>query len=127
LFGLASWVATLVGVAFGSVLLALARWGNREVNMFVLNVLAILTGLNAVLDLWYLIFNTDASVGAVRNDAAAFSSQIFPLPAWFWAGLWALIAVGMLGVAAWFSIVHPLVNGRKSPPRAQEIDFSEFK
>jgi hypothetical protein len=114
LFGLSSFTAILVGGLFGALLLVMAKYANHTINLIVLNVLAILTGLNAVLDLWYLTQFSDIGAGRVRNDAAAFAYEVVPLtPAWLWAGLWALIAVAMLGAAVWFSVVHPLMSKSK--------------
>ncbi|NWF69453.1 MAG: M50 family metallopeptidase [Chloroflexi bacterium] len=114
LFGLSSIVAVLVGLAFGAALLALARFASRDINLIVLNILALLTGLNAVLDLWLLTQFSDVRLGELHNDAAAFARDVIPFtPAWLWAGLWALLAVLMLAAAAWYSIVHPL---RRRPP-----------
>jgi hypothetical protein len=120
LFGLSSFTAILVGGIFGALLLVLARYANHTVNLIVLNVLAILTGLNAVLDLWSLTQFSDVGLGDLRNDAAAFAREVVPFtPAWFWAGLWALIAIAMLGAAVWFSVVHPLMGKTKDDPKNQ--------
>ncbi len=73
LFGLGSFAAILVGGLFGAALLVLARYANQTVNLLVLDVLAILTGLNAVLDLWYLTQYSDVRLGDLHNDAAAFA------------------------------------------------------
>ncbi len=99
--------AWLVGLGTALVLLALWRFADRSVNLLILDILAILTGLNAVLDLLGIIrFNT-ASMGAVLNDAAAFSREIAPIiPGVVWAVLWAVIAVIMLGAAVYFSHIR---------------------
>ncbi len=99
--------AWLVGLGMALVLLALWRFADRSVNLLVLDVLAILTGLNAVLDLFALINNSNASLGALRNDAAAFSAEIAPVvPAFVWAALWAVIAVVLLLLAVYFSHIR---------------------
>lgn len=99
--------AWLVGLAFALILLALWRYADRSVNLFVLDVLAMLTGLNAVLDLTGLIGNINASIGVIQNDAAAFSRDVAPiLPGVVWAVLWAVIAVIMLGAAVYFSHIR---------------------
>jgi Peptidase M50B-like len=109
LFGRIALLSLVVGIAFGVVLIVLGWRANEYVNSFVLNILATLTGLNAVLDVWSLISNSSAALGTIRNDAAAFSAEIAPLiPAAVWAFLWALLALIMLGVAVWFSVVRPL-------------------
>ena len=90
--------AWLVGLGMALVLLALWRFADRSVNLLVLDVLAILTGLNAVLDLFSLVIAQRCRDAAyVLNDAAAFSRDVAPIvPAVVWAALWALIAVAML-------------------------------
>lgn len=107
LFGRISMLSLVVGLVFGGLLIVLGRRVNEYINNLVLNLLAVLTGLNAVLDVWYLVGNSGASLGAVRNDAAAFSEQVFPLPGAVWALLWAGIAVVMLGAAVWLSVIRP--------------------
>lgn len=109
LFGRIALLSLIVGIAFGIALIVLGRRANEYVNSFVLNILATLTGLNAVLDVWSLISNSSATLGSVRNDAAAFSAEIAPLiPAAVWAFLWALLALVMLSVAVWFSVVRQM-------------------
>ncbi len=99
--------AWLVGIGSALVLLALSRLADRSVNLLVLDVLAILTGLNAVLDLFSLVSHSDAALGALRNDAAAFTYEVAPaIPPAIWAALWALIAVAMLGAAVYFSHIR---------------------
>ncbi len=109
IFGRFSITALVVGAAFGMVLIVIGWKANRDINILVLNMLAILTGLNAVLDLFFLIGNSSATLGDVRNDAAAFSQQVFPLiPGAVWAFLWALLAVAILGVSIWYSVIRPM-------------------
>ncbi len=108
-FGHSSVTALLVGIAFGAILIGLAYKANRTINALVLNVLAILTGLNAVLDVVFLVSNSQVGMGNLRNDAAAFSAEIFPLvPAAVWALVWVVLAVFMLGLAVWYAVVRPL-------------------
>jgi hypothetical protein len=102
-------VALFVGVLSGAALLLVAWKANRAINLLVLNVLAMMTALNAVFDLYLLIQSSDASRGQQVNDAAAFSREVAPfLPGAVWAALWALIALLVLGVAVWYSVVRPL-------------------
>ncbi len=99
--------AFFVGTLMGIILIVLARRAHPDVNLIVLNILAMLTGLNAVLDVISLVSNTGATLGAIRNDAAAFSAEIAPLiPAVVWAALWALIAVAMVGVSVYASLIR---------------------
>lgn len=109
LFGGLLTTAFLIGVGFGVILIWLGWKANREINTLLLNALAIMTGLNAVLDVWFLVGNSGASLGDVRNDAAAFSAEIAPLiPGAVWALLWSALAVAILGTAVWYSVVKPM-------------------
>ena len=98
--------ALIVGIGFGVGLMAMGWFAPRIVNVFALNTLAILTGLNAVFDLWAIITNPAAGSELALNDAARFSQEITPLlsPAVV-ASLWAAIAVGMLLVAMYFGLI----------------------
>lgn len=102
--------AILVGGLMGLALMAMAWKANPLVNLLVLDVLAAMTALNAVLDVWLLVRYADsASRGIVTNDAAAFSRDIMPiLPPAVIAFIWAGIAILMMGVAIWYTIIRPL-------------------
>jgi hypothetical protein len=105
-------IAPFVGLLSGLALFLLGQRANRDINMLVLNILAMLTALNAVMDLVQLVQFSNIGLGQLRNDAAAFSAEITPLiPAAVWAFIWALLAVLTLGVSVWFSIIHPLRRG----------------
>jgi hypothetical protein len=107
-FGRVSPTALLVGIGFGALLIALGWKAGDYINLLILNVLAVMTGLNAVFDLWFLIGNSGVQMGDLRNDAAAFQQAVAPLiPASVWALLWALAAVLMLAAAVWFSLLRP--------------------
>jgi hypothetical protein len=110
--------ALLVGVGFGVALL-LAAWKLPEnLNLLALNVLAMLTGLNAVLDLKGVFENSSASLGQVRNDAAAFSAQVLPLPPSVIALTWALLGIALLGLSVYLSVYKPLRRGEGGEPVA---------
>lgn len=144
-------VALIIGLLTGGGLIALGWKASVDVNLLVLNVLAIMTALNAVLDVVLLIQYADVTMptrrGIVRNDAAAFSEEILGLPPELWAFLWAAIAVGLMGAAVYYSILRPLLrendNGQTPPPGSRDgrdrtwdknlkrdkdgdIDFSQF-
>lgn len=106
-------VAFFVGVLGGATLIALGWKIGNSLNLLVLNVLAMMTALNAVLDLFYLANNSRISAGGgtVLNDAAAFSADVAPiLPGAVWAFVWALMALAMIGAAVYFSILRPLLK-----------------
>jgi len=111
LFGHIALLSLIIGSIFGIALIFIGWKGNEYINNFLLNILAILTGLNAVLDVYQLVGNSGASLGDVRNDAAAFSAEVFPLPAAFWALLWSLIALIMLGIAVYYGVIRPMRRG----------------
>lgn len=102
-----SFVAFFVGLVGAGLLIWLGRRGSQDANLLVLNLLAIITGLNAVLDLLFLVGNSGVGIGQVRNDAAAFSANVAPiLPGSVWAAIWALLAVLLLGAAVYYSIIR---------------------
>ncbi|MCY3833504.1 MAG: M50 family metallopeptidase [Chloroflexi bacterium] len=96
----------LVGIGFGIGMVALGWLAPRIINVFILNTLAILTGLNAAMDILTLISYSYSCSDEVLNDAAAFSCNITPLlPASVIAFIWSAIAVVMLGAAVYFGLV----------------------
>ncbi|MDZ4765853.1 MAG: M50 family metallopeptidase [Chloroflexota bacterium] len=102
-----SFVAFFVGLLSAGLLIWLGRRADRDINLLVLNILAIMTGLHAVLDLVALIGNSGASLGDVRNDAAAFSAEVAPiLSGGIWAAVWAGIAIALLGAAIYTSVIR---------------------
>ncbi len=102
-YALSNITTFLVGIGFGLGILALGWFAHRGVNVFVLNTLAILTGLNALFDLIHLIRITGVEVG---DDAAKFSQEITPLlsPSVV-AAIWAAIAVGLLAAAVYYGLI----------------------
>lgn len=101
--------AIVVGLLSGAALAGIGWKAPPLLNLLLLNILAMLTALNAVLDIWYLVGRSDAARGAVMNDAAAFSRLYASfLPPAVIAFIWAGIAVLMLGVAVWLSVIRPL-------------------
>lgn len=103
-------LALFVGLGFGGLLILIGMRGNLFFDLLVLNVLAVLTALNAVFDIWDLIRYNDLFIRqGVRNDAVAFHQEITPLlPPVFIAFVWALMAVAMLGFAAYLAVWKPI-------------------
>ena len=100
--------ANVIGIGFGVALVALGWLAPRIINVFILNTLALLTGLNAVMDVSYLVRRPDAGFGEIMNDAAAFASAYTPLlPASVIAFIWSVVAVFMLGAAVYFGLIKP--------------------
>ena len=105
--------ALVIGIVFGAGLIGMGWKLSRDINLLLLNVLAVVTGLNALLDVWILAQNSDitAGNGRIRNDALAFSEDIAPiLPASVWAIIWAILALAMLAAAVYYSLLRPILN-----------------
>jgi hypothetical protein len=114
-------LALIIGVLGGGGLIALGWKVGKEINLLLLNILALITGLNAILDirtLTRITRVTDTTCGdrsQIMNDAAAFTCQVArPIPPIVWAILWGFIAVLMLGAAAYYSILRPVLNDVKT-------------
>jgi hypothetical protein len=100
-----SLLAFTLGIGFGVLLILVGAKAPRLVALLIINVLAVSTALEAVLDLWTLLGNIGATRENVQNDAAAFARDITPLiPASFVALTWALLAVMMFGAAVYFGV-----------------------
>jgi hypothetical protein len=104
-------IALVIGILTGVALILVSLRVSIEINIFVLNFLAIITGLNAALDVIHLVGNTNIGLGNIQNDAAALAQLTPPIPAVAWAFLWALTAVGMLGASVYYSIIRRMRNG----------------
>jgi hypothetical protein len=108
--------AILAGGIIGLALILIGRRGNITVNTFTLNLLAIMTGLNAVLDLWALLRNpslgTIGPSGGTPNDALAAAQTLGILPEVGWALLWTGIALALLGLSVYTTFWRPLRDGK---------------
>lgn len=125
-YGQTSRVALTVGVAFGLVVLLVGLFATRYMIVFLLNVLAIMTALNAVLDLFFLTQNTHARTpdGRALNDAAAFTQEIMPnTPPQLWAWIWAILSTLLLGTVIYRGVVRPLLQETLARRTLQETDI----
>jgi hypothetical protein len=107
----ANGIALIIGVLSGLVLIFMSLRSTITINILVLNVMAIVTGLNAVMDVFSLARNSHVGLGTVQNDAAAFAMLIPGVPAAAWAFVWALLALLMVGASVWYSVIRPMRNG----------------
>ena len=96
----------LVGVLSGILLILLGYFAERDVTRFVLNFLAFAVGLNAISDGWVLLQIVSNPGLTSGNDAASMAAEV-GLPAAFWALVWILLAVLLLGLSAWVAILRP--------------------
>jgi Peptidase M50B-like len=111
LFLQANGIALVIGILTGLALIFLGLRGGISANIFVLNILAILTGLNAVLDAYSLARNSSTGLGNIPNDAAAFAALTPGIPTTIWAIIWAFLAVMMVGTSVWYSVIRPMRRG----------------
>ncbi|NPV65787.1 MAG: M50 family metallopeptidase [Anaerolineae bacterium] len=111
--------AILVGLLSAAALIALGWKAPRLLVTFVLNILAMLTGLNAVLDVWGLLHNLNASavtgLGNIPNDAYHMAQAVGILPAAGWAVIWMIQALALLGFSAYLTFWRPLHRRADDP------------
>ncbi len=100
-------VALRIGLIGAALLIALGTFGSRPVTTFVLNFLALVVGLNAIMDIWGLLGSLNASLGDIPNDAAAVA-RYTGTPTAFWVILWLIVVAGMMGAAFYVAFVQPL-------------------
>ncbi len=109
LFSGGNFLALLLGVGFGMLLMALGLRAHPVITMLSLNILAVSTALEAFFDLRYLVFVIDASNGEVANDAVQFSERVTPFISPSVIALtWAGIAVLMFAMALYYGAWKPL-------------------
>lgn len=102
-----SFTAFAIGLGSAAVLMAIGLRGRDSLNLFTLNLLSIMTSLNAIFDLFAVVQYSGQF--ARRDDASAFSAAVFPLiPGVVWGVVWAAMAIGILGAAVYFSTIRPL-------------------
>jgi hypothetical protein len=101
IYGWASPMALVSGLILGGGFIAVAGWTDTGWSIFFLNFLAIFGGLTAIEDLrlltWLARFHLP-----VKNDAADMA-QLIGCPALFWATLWFLLSLAILGAAIWLT------------------------
>ena len=101
LLTLVLWMRNVFGfvvvLAWGVVLVMLARKGIANALRFLLSLLAIQVALNSVYDIRALFL-----IGRGQSDAATMA-RLFLLPSWVWAMSWMLISVAMLGATLWMT------------------------
>jgi hypothetical protein len=95
----------LVGVVSGILLILLGYFAQNDVTRFVLNFLAFAVGLNAISDAWVLLQIVSTSDLMGGNDASSMAAEV-GLPAVFWALVWIIVAVLLLGFSAWASLLQ---------------------
>ena len=114
-----SLTALIVGIGYGVGMLLLGWGAPQVVNLFLLNTLAILTGLHALMDLISLASNPTIDRAGIMNDAVRFSREFTPFfSPEVVAALWAVCAVFMLLAAMYFGLVKQVgkeISGAVAP------------
>lgn len=101
IFGWSSLMALLSGLVLGLSFIGVAGWTSESWSVFLLNFLAIFGGLTAMHDLRLLTLVARFRV-PVENDADDMA-HLVGCPALFWAGLWFLMSLVILGGAIWLA------------------------
>ena len=112
------WTAIIICIGLG-IALVLAGWrargdvnqlrSSRSLLQLVMNALAMTIALHVLLDLNYLLNAPAMSGDAITNPAAAFAERVAPnLSTAVVAFSWTAIALVMLGVAVYFSLISSL-------------------
>jgi hypothetical protein len=86
------------GMVLVGILFVLARFAPPRTADFLASFLAVQCSLNALCDLRDLLIITHNHLG---DSDAQFMANIYGLPPTFWAGLWALMALAILGASLW--------------------------
>jgi hypothetical protein len=93
--------ALVVGLLGGAVLMGMGIFAPRTVNIVILNVLAFATGLNALNDIWVL-----THLGPGVTSDASMSGDLTGIPAMFFVGVWATLAVLLIGGAVYLTFIR---------------------
>jgi hypothetical protein len=98
-----------LGVGFGGLLMFLGAKVNLVITLLVLNVLSVITALNAVIDATQLVTVPQFATGMILTDAAIFQKNVAPfLPVVVIGASWALISLAIFGAAVYYGIWKPI-------------------
>jgi hypothetical protein len=102
-------LAMFLGVGFGIFMIVMGAKLPVLATTLVLNVLSIVTALNAVGDVSILITQPGTSLGMLSNDASNFSQRVMPfLPTNVVALIWSAMSVAMFAFALYWGVWKPL-------------------
>lgn len=93
-------LTTVSGIVFGGIFLWVAVKAAPGWIVYLLHLVAIQAGLTAFSDVFTLIGLSTRFFDAPANDAQSMAQLTF-IPAFVWAGLWAVMAVVLIGGAIW--------------------------
>lgn len=100
---------------WGGLFSGLLIWASHKLNVYYANLLVLFlgvqTGLNALNDVGILV-QSSMSGSSTLSDATNMAA-ITGIPAPFWAAIWSLIAIGMLGATMWY-VYKPSNKGNLS-------------
>jgi Peptidase M50B-like len=98
--------ALLTGLVAAAALVIMSVTFSPQVLLFVLNMVALIIGFNAITDIFLLWNNQSASLGNVPNDAYALA-RLTNLPTQLWLLVWMFASLAMMGFAAYMAIIRP--------------------
>lgn len=107
-------LTVLVGVVSGLVLVAIGRRGDRDLNLFTLNFLAFMVGLNAITDAW-ILFRIVSSDLVPHNDASSMAREV-AFSAQFWAATWIILAMACWAWPFGSRLSVPIAKPRRALP-----------
>jgi hypothetical protein len=107
-------LTTLSGVIFGGLFLWVAVKAAPGWIIFLIHFIAIKAVFIAFSDLFGLIGLSTSFFNMPANDAQSMAELTF-IPAIVWAGLWVIIAVGLIGGAIWMTWLKPVKAEKESP------------
>lgn len=99
-------LATITGLLFGTLLVWVAIKASPGWIVFFLHLIAIQAVLMSFSDLMALVGLSSHFFTPSGNDAQSMTDLTL-IPAFFWAQLWAIIALALIGGAIWFTWLRP--------------------
>ena len=113
-----SLMSMVICIGLGVMLTVLGWTGKGDINQLnsrktvtqtLMNIVAMMTALHVILDLSYILRTPAMIDGVITNPVAAFSERVMPaVSVPVIATSWAAIAVFVLGIAIYFSMLRPL-------------------
>ncbi len=101
IYGWTSPLALFSGLLLGSSFIGVAGWASQEWSIFSLNFLAVIGGLTAIDDVRILTLLARYRL-PIKNDANDMA-HLVGCPALFWAALWFLLSLAIIGSAIWLT------------------------
>ncbi len=118
-------LTTLSGFIFGGLFVWVAIKAAPGWIIFLIHLIAIQAILTAFSDLVGLIGISTNFFNAPENDAASMAQLTF-IPAIVWAVLWAMVALGLIGWAIWFTWLKSKLVKEEKEEQSPSEELSKF-